>query len=115
MPCRPAIHLQLAQDGHDSLALIRHSYSQASAYFILLDRFDWSAEDLAEHLRVAVDTLRGRIKWFGAWIRYQPSLFDRLQFIEQDFNPTQAKRYAPRISVEGEGYQWAWVFDTDIT
>lgn len=109
----PAIHLQLTQECHDPLALIQHSYSQASAYFILLDRFDWSAEELAEHLRIAVDTLRGRIKWFGAWIRHQPSLFDRIQPIDFDFNPTLARRYASRISVESGSHQWAWEFGAE--
>lgn len=106
----PAIHLELTQNGHDPLALIRHSYSQASAYFVLLDRFDWSVQDLAEHLRVADGTLKDRIKWFGGWIKHQPSLFDCIQSIDLDFNPTLARRYAPRVSVESGSHQWAWEF-----
>jgi hypothetical protein len=57
------------EDEPDPLALTQHSYSQASAYVILLCRFEWDVEELASHLRIVVQTLMARLRWFDAWTR----------------------------------------------
>lgn len=47
----PLVRLLDEEDRFDPMALIQYSYSQASAYVILLHRFDWDLADLADHLR----------------------------------------------------------------
>lgn len=93
----PAILLLRREDAPDPLELTRHSYSQASAYVILLCRFDWDAGELAAHLRIVVQTLLSRLRCFGAWTSWQASLFDGLQTIALDFEPTKAQPFASRL------------------
>ncbi len=106
----PAIRLLRREDGPDPIMLTQHSYSQASAYVILLCRFDWDAEELAAHLRIVVQTLFARLRWFGAWTRWQTSLFDGLQTIALDFEPTKARTIAPRMIELATDLQQAWIF-----
>ncbi|SDQ29441.1 hypothetical protein SAMN05216402_0235 [Nitrosospira multiformis] len=89
----PLVWLQQKEDSADFLELIRSSYSEASAYVLLLMRFDWNVEDAAEYLHIVVDTLRRRLKLSGVRARTQPSLFDRIEFIDPDFMPQQARRF----------------------
>lgn len=93
----PAVLLLRREEVPDPLALTRHSYSQASAYVILLSRFDWDAEELAAHLRIVVQTLVTRLRWFGAWTRWQASLFDGIQTIAGDFEATKARSFGSRL------------------
>ena len=93
----PAILLLRREETFDPLALARHSYSQASAYVILLCRFDWDAEELAAHLRIVTQTLVARLRWFGAWTRWQAGLFDGVQTIATDFEPTKARSFVTRL------------------
>jgi len=111
----PAILLLRREEVPDPLALTRHSYSQASAYVILLCRFDWDAEELAAHLRIVVRTLVDRLRWHGAWTRWQSSLFDGLQAIASDFEPTRARTFASRSSLPALDTepQLAWAFSMD--
>lgn len=108
----PAVMLLRREDAPDPLSLTRHSYSQASAYFILLCRFEWDAQDLAQHLRIVERTLRERLRWFGAWTRWQASLFDGLQTIALDFEPTRARSFAPHLreASSSADFQLAWNF-----
>lgn len=87
----PAVAHELAQEQEGRMAVIKHSYSQAAAYLILLERFTWDMDDLADHLKVVTGTLRGRIQRCAAWIRQQPSLFDRICAVEKDFAPFLAR------------------------
>lgn len=110
----PAVLLLRREEVPDPLALTRHSYSQASAYVILLCRFEWDAEELASHLRVLVATLIAKVRWAGAWTRWQASLFDGVQSVDLDFEPTKARSCAPRMPVfpfDLEA-QLVWSFDT---
>jgi hypothetical protein len=107
----PAIQLLRREEGPDPILLTRHSYSQASAYVILLCRFDWDAEELADHLRIVVQTLLARLRWFGAWTQWQGSLFDGLQTIALDFEPTKARALGPRVRAAASAdLQDAWPF-----
>ncbi len=108
----PAVLLLRRDDVPDPIALTRHSYSQASAYVILLCRFDWDAEELAGHLCVVERTLIARLRWFGALTRRQASLFDGLQTIALDFEPTRSRSFAPRLreAAISPDPQLAWNF-----
>lgn len=99
------------QAQRDVLEALQASYSQAAAYVILLDRFDWEMVALAEHLRVVLTTLHGRIAWSCRHMKMQPSLFDRVQVVPSDFLPTQARMLATRTpSIEAPTVQLAWDF-----
>jgi hypothetical protein len=108
----PAVMLLRREDAPGPLSLTQHSYSQASAYVILLCRFDWDAEELAKHLRIVVQTLAAKLRWFGAWTRWQAGLFDGLQTIALDFEPTKARSFAPRMHEPSPNpdSQFAWTF-----
>lgn len=110
----PAVLLSSREDGPDPVALTRHSYSQASAYVILLCRFEWDAEELAAHLRIVRRTLIERVRWYGAWTSWQDGLVDGLQTIALDFEPTRAPMFALRLTVPADAreLQTAWDFPT---
>lgn len=106
----PSIRIELDQEHIDPLELVKHSYSQASAYVILLDRFDWELERLADHLRLVASTVRRKLIATGQHMKRQPSLFDRIQTIDYDFMPSIA-RCLTRITYCGEApQQQAWEF-----
>lgn len=96
----PAVAHELEEEREGRMAVIKHSYSQAVAYLILLERFTWDVDDLAAHLKVVTGTLRCRIQHCSAWIRQQPSLFDRICVVETDFAPWVARPTHRRQSVE---------------
>lgn len=104
----PLVRLLDEEDRFDPMALIQYSYSQASAYVILLHRFDWDLADLADHLRIVVATLRAKVCASGAWMSSQPSLFDRINTIDLDFLPRLAKRYVPGKETLSSQAQLAW-------
>lgn len=104
----PLVRLLDDEERFDPMALIQYSYSQASAYVILLHRFDWDLANLADHLRIVVATLRAKVCASGAWMASQPSLFDRINTIELDFSPRLGKRYASGQNVESSQAQLAW-------
>lgn len=106
----PLIQLQADEEEPWVLQVTRHSYSQASAYAILLHRFDWDMESLAEALRLMVATVRGRIVASGAHMRLQPSLFDRVQTIDYLFQATVACRPYRIIVPESGQRQLEWEF-----
>lgn len=87
----PVMFLLAEEDRAAPLRLAQHSYSQASAWLILLHRFDWALDALASNLRLIDDTVRRRIVASGQHMRVQPSLFDRIQRIAEDFEPLKAK------------------------
>ena len=96
----PAVAHELAQEQERRMAVIQHSYSQAAAYLILLERFSWDMDDVADHLKVVTGTLRSRIQQCAAWIRQQPSLFDRICVIERNFVPLLTRPALRRQFVE---------------
>ena len=90
------------------LDLIRHSYSQASAYIVLLHRFDWDLETLAEHLRILAATLRRKVRASGISMKCQPSLFDRITTVDLDFIPRIARRRVASTSFPSNQTQVTW-------
>lgn len=104
----PLVKLLDEEERFDPVALIRHSYSQASAYVLLLHRFDWDLESLADHLRLLSITLRSKVRASGIWMKQQPSLFDRINTVDPDFVPHVAKRVAAMIALPVEHVQTEW-------
>lgn len=108
----PLVRMQADEERFDPLALTRHSYSQASAYVILLHRFDWDLQVLADHLRLVAATVRHKVVASGAHMKTQPSLFDRIQSIESNFTPRIVHRAARAPSQDSGQIQLGWGFVT---
>lgn len=106
----PLVRLQQAEDEVDYSKIVRHSYSEASAYVLLLIRFDWDVEALASDLRITVPTLRKHLKSCGIRAKVQPSLFDGLAVIDPAFEPRRARRFSVRRFVEAVVHQRCWSF-----
>lgn len=106
----PLVRLQQAEDEVDYSRIVRHSYSEASAYVLLLIRFEWDVEALASDLRVAVQTLHKRLKSCGIRAKIQPSLFDGLAVIDPAFEPRRARRFSIRRLDEAVVHQRCWTF-----
>jgi hypothetical protein len=106
----PLVRMQQAEDDIDYESAVRHSYSEASAYVLLLVRFDWDIEALAADLRVAVQALRRRLRLCGIKAKVQPSLFDGLAVVDPTFEPRRARPFSARRFVEKVVHQCCWSF-----
>lgn len=106
----PLVRLQQAEDEIDYAQVVRHSYSQASAYVLLLIRFDWDADALSADLWITVETLRKRLRLCGVKAKVQPSLFDGLAVIDPGFEPRRARRPCVRHLVQAIVRQRCWRF-----
>lgn len=106
----PQVWLQQREEITELSELLRSSYSEASAYVLLLVRFDWDLRDVAAYLHIMIETLRRRLTLSGVRARVQPSLFDRVEFIDPDFIPQQACRYPEKITMEWASRQACWTF-----
>ena len=82
------------------LEVVRASYSQAAAYMLLLIRVEWELRDLASLLWISVETLRNRMALCAELAGIQPTLFDGVDQIDLDFEPTRRMR-ASRSAVVG--------------
>lgn len=94
--------------------VIKISYSQAAAYTILLYRFDWDLESLAEYLRLMLSILRKRMVASGILMKRQPSLFDRIESIDADFQPTRGHGVLS-VSLQDEAAPQQLVWDFSRT
>lgn len=96
--------------GLDELDVARQrSYSQATAYAICLARWS-SVASLATYLCITLGTLSGRLRHWRTWVERQPSLFDGIEQIAEDFTPLPGAPQAPDIVVSYDGEQQAWEF-----
>lgn len=106
----PAIQVVADQEVPLWLDFVRQSYSQASAYVILLNRFNWELGTLADFLKLLPATLEKRMVASGIHVRHQPSLFDRIEVINQDFSPKVGYRTIRSLVAPPETEQLAWDF-----
>lgn len=109
----PEARLEVLQDVDEIAQAMRRSYSEATAYAILLQRFDWKAKLLAEYLLVALATLRARLARAGRIVRHQPSLFDGVEAIPDSFAAAQDGPRRRVLGVHLAGMQWSWDFEAD--
>ncbi|MDB5863323.1 MAG: hypothetical protein JWO70_1129 [Betaproteobacteria bacterium] len=82
------------------------TYSQFSAYAILLRGFELSREDAATYLAVKVCTLELRIHRAFRALQMQPSLFDRIASIAADFLPPRGVRMSNIRRTEVDSLQY---------
>ena len=101
----PQVHQQLIEEREQLLHRLRRSYSQATAYVLLLMRVDGHLGDLAELLRITVEALRDRMKRVGLIARIQPTLFDDIERIDLDFQPWQRRHVTVTSPLKMEAHQ----------
>ncbi len=106
----PLLSLTQTEDGDEVLAALQLSYSQATAYVLLLRRFHWQAQDLAEHLKLAIDSLRRRFRMAAFTVQCQPSLFDGLARLDPDFVASPRRPISTPHKTYLDGRQVAWSF-----
>lgn len=106
----PAERYEDSQDVPGLDEAIRRSYSQATAYMILLDRFNWEQTTLADHLCIAITTLRLRVRLARGIVRKQPSLYDLRDRIPNDFQPAIRRQTMAAQVTHLEGEQHGWSF-----
>jgi hypothetical protein len=104
----PQLRMQTAEEGRDLASVVRQSYSEAAAYVLLLIRVDWHMQDLADMLAIGRCALRARLRAAGLHALVQPSLFDGVDFIDPNFEPTRRIRW-PRFRFDWQG-MWAQAF-----
>jgi hypothetical protein len=78
------------------MRICSESYSQFSAYLILMFSLDFATSAVSAHLAIAPATLVRRVKGASLWAARQPSLFDRLVALTLDFVPPQRPAYVRR-------------------
>lgn len=103
--CEPLQYLLSIDAGlTDPFAVVTASYSQAAAYIILLERSAWSAADLAESFSISIRALVARFVLARDIMREQPSLFDGIERVRQDFQPYRKRRLMvmPVLPATGE-------------
>jgi hypothetical protein len=86
------------------------SFTEASAYILLLDRFQWQRKALAMHLMIAIATLRERVARAGHKAAHEPSLFDGISTIDPYFRERIGNARAVPIKVRLDGNQMEWTF-----
>jgi hypothetical protein len=91
----PQIRQMLQEESEDFRTIVRASYSQAAAYVLLLIRVEWQLRDLASLLWISVETLRKRVRDCAELAGVQPSLFDGIDSIDENFSPTRRLRPVP--------------------
>lgn len=98
----PVVTLMREEAAEELELMIRRSYSEAVAYLVLLRRFQWSMQVLADALRIVLGTLRQRIERAIDMVKVQPSLFDGIAVIDPDLGIAATGRAPRRIQAWAE-------------
>lgn len=106
----PQVRQQALEEKDDLIAVIQQSYSEASAYVLLLVRMDWHLEDLAGLLQIGQDALKQRLRASGLRVRVQPTLFDGIDRIDPDFQPRRRLRWVSRAGQGAEAFAQAMLW-----
>lgn len=101
-----ALREALAEDEY----ALTSSYSQAAAWVIVLAHFDHDRERICAWLVIADSTLTGRIRRSLATVQMQPSLFDRIEIIDEDFMPLRGRECMRPAVVENTAGQFGFCF-----
>ena len=106
----PQVRQQALEEKDDLIAVIQQSYSEASAYVLLLVRVDWHLEDLAGLLQIGQGALKQRLRASGLRARVQPTLFDGIDKIDPDFEPQRRRRWMSRAGQGAEAFAQAMLW-----
>lgn len=85
-------------------------YSEFAAYIVTLFRFKNDRLKICTYLAITVGTLRRRMNRAENIVKVQPSLFDRIQCIAEDFIPAPGRTYAIKEEKHLAGNQVGWDF-----
>ncbi len=85
--------------------LIESSYSEAKAYVVTFGNFDYDKKVISGYFYITPETLSKRFDRAIVFVKWQPSLFDAIEFIDDSFNPIpgQAKVFV-NVSVEAKQF-----------
>lgn len=67
--------------------LLTDTYSEAKAYVVSFDHFNQDKTELSTFFNITCDTLNKRVNRALLCVRLQPSIFDRIEKIDQSFFP----------------------------
>lgn len=82
----------IVEDQQEQIEAVQASYSEASAYTLLLIDWSWDFKGLAADLLLGCTrTLRNRVARAADKQRWQPSLFDGIEHIDPKFRPTRSR------------------------
>jgi len=82
----------MAEDHQQQLEMVQTSYSEASAYTLLLIEWSWDFKGLAADLLLgSTRTLRTRVARAADKKLRQPSLFDGIERIDPRFRPIRSR------------------------
>jgi hypothetical protein len=84
-------------NGFELNMMLRSSYSQATAYIKLFDVFDFDRQKICNHLVINNCTLLSRFRFAAKVVRLQPSLFDRVDHIPENFNALPGKNFTNQL------------------
>jgi len=104
----PLTRAVLEDQATEFMETVRRSYSQAAAYVILLGRVEWDLGHLADLLWVGRDTVRRRLGRVSGLVAVQPSCFDGVETIPEDFEPWRRRWLAGLRYVTPDGQQLIW-------
>jgi hypothetical protein len=106
----PLVTLIERETGFELEKMLRSSYSQATAYIKLFDVFDFDREKICGYLVIKNDTLLARFRFAARVVRVQPSLFDRIEHIPEDFSAVPGKEFHMPVAFCSTVKQLAWHF-----
>lgn len=106
----PLERLVAKDDLSDIERLLAQSYSQAAAYVMVYYHFGNCRDKICAYLLVAVGTWYRLMRNAKAIFDVQPSLFDRISQIAEDFMPLPRRQYAALIESTCSAEQWKWDF-----
>jgi len=104
----PLTRAVLEDQATEFMEVVRASYSQAAAYVILLGRVEWALGDLAELLWVGRGTVRRRLGRVSGLVAVQPSCFDGVETIPEDFEPWKRRWLSGARLSTPEGQYLLW-------
>jgi hypothetical protein len=106
----PLVSLLARESSLKTEELLAASYSQAAAYVMVFVRFKNDRSAVCAYLVLSDGTLARRVTSAAASVRVQPSLFDYVERIHDEFMPQPGRQYALRAEQEPESTQRAWNF-----
>jgi hypothetical protein len=88
----PHVALEQREESDAAKQAIDAQFSEAVAYLRVLDRFDGDKPIIARYLAIHASTLDARLSRAGLFAEFQPSMFDGIETVPDDFFPRRGFR-----------------------
>lgn len=105
----PVTMLIMCESARNLEEMLSNSFSQAVAYLTAFSNLKNDRKRICEHLAISGGTLNRRIKDAVAVFKMQPSLFDGIESIKDNFLPLKGRSYAVRKSENASNVQEDWL------